>query len=50
MRKARAQTTVAKPNIIFVLNYDQFTDTLNAMPALQNNLVSRARATDVPIQ
>ncbi len=41
MRKAQAQTTVAKPNIIFVLTDDQFTDTLNAMPALQNNLVSQ---------
>ena len=50
MRKARAQTTDAKPNIIFVLTDDQFTHTLNAMPALQNNLVSRARTTDVPIQ
>ena len=41
IRKAQAQTTVAKPNIIFVLTDDQSADTLNAMPALQNDLVSQ---------
>ena len=40
MRKAQAQTTVAKPNIIFVLTDDQFPGTENAMPDLKANVTS----------
>ncbi len=37
----RAGTAAERPNIIFVLTDDQFPGTEDAMPALQNNLVSQ---------
>jgi N-acetylglucosamine-6-sulfatase len=37
----RAGATAERPNIIFVLTDDQFPGTEDAMPALQNNLVSQ---------